>query len=296
MVLNMIKITIFILLTGLGMVGNIFVFVNYMCVSCMDPGKKPIRLILIHLTITNVIMLFSKGMPKTVAEFGLENFLNDTGCKIVACLERVARGLSICTSSLLTVVQAITLSPRHSRWRRLKLKNPWHILLFFLFFWILNLLISINLIRSILSRSKNTSQSSKSDKYCYFLLKIRGENWLFLIFMALRDTMFLVVMGGASVYMVLLLHTHHQRVLHLQNKFLRKAPPEIRAAQSVLLLMLSFLFFYWTDCAISLYVTLSLEKDFLAVSVREFLTLGYTIVSPFVLIHRDGHLAEYWHA
>jgi hypothetical protein len=26
------------------------------------------------------------------------------------------------------------------------------------------------------------------------------------------------------------------------------------------------------------------------------LTLGYAILSPFVLIHRDGHLSEYCHA
>jgi hypothetical protein len=28
------------------------------------------------------------------------------------------------------------------------------------------------------------------------------------------------------------------------------------------------------------------------VSVQEFLTIGYAIVSPSVLIHRDGHLVE----
>ena len=91
---------------------------------------------------TNILILLTKGFRKTVAAFGLRNFLDDIGCKIIVYLERVARGLSICTSSLLTVVQAIIISPRASGWRRLRLKSAWHILLFFLFFWILNALIS----------------------------------------------------------------------------------------------------------------------------------------------------------
>lgn len=62
-------------------------------------------------------------------------------------------------------------------------------------------------------------------------------------------------MGGASSYMVQILHKHHQQVLHLQNaKILYTAPPEIKAAQSILLLMLCFLVFYWVDCLLSLFI------------------------------------------
>lgn len=163
MVLNIIKITIFILLTGLGTVGNVSVFVNYMCIFIMVPGKKSIHFILIHLVFMNVMLLFSKGMPKTIAKFGLGNFLNDAGCMIMCYLERVAQGLSVCTSSLLVVVQAVTISPGHSRGRRLKPGSTWRVLHVFLLFWILNSLVSINLTCSIPSRSKNTSQSRKND-------------------------------------------------------------------------------------------------------------------------------------
>ena len=113
--------------------------------------------------------------------------------------------------------------------------------------------------------------------------------------MVLRDAVFQGAMGGASGYMVFLLHKHHQHVLYLQNsKLLYRTPPELRAAQSVLLLMLCFVFFYWTDCAFSFFLSLSLEEYSLMVNIHEFLTLGYAIFSPFVLIHRDGLLAEQW--
>ena len=140
------------------------------------------------------------------------------------------------------------------------------------------------------------SQLKNGDNYCYFTLESQEIKWIFLILMVLRDAVFQGAMGGASGYMVFLLHKHHQHVLYLQNsKLLYRTPPELRAAQSVLLLMLCFVFFYWTDCAVSLYLSSSLKNDSLAIHFQEFLTIGYAVLSPFMLIHRDGHLVECCH-
>ena len=115
--------------------------------------------------------------------------------------------------------------------------------------------------------------------------------------MVLRDAVFQGAMGGASGYMVFFLHKHHQHVLYLQNsKLLYRTPPELRAAQSVLLLMLCFVFFYWTDCALSLLLSLLLRDSFLMINIQEFLTLGYATFSPLVLMHRDGFIPECCHA
>ncbi|KAM6176981.1 vomeronasal type-1 receptor 4-like [Erethizon dorsatum] len=291
---SIVKGTISAFLTGLGTMGNIFVFVNYMLVFAGDE-KKSIHLILIHLTVTNTITLLSKGMPSTLAAFGVRNFLGDVGCKIVCYLERVARGLSICTSGLLTVVQAITISPRHSAWRRLKPRSAWYILLLLLFLGGLNTLIAMNLLHSITNISMNSSKVSNSDSYCYLLPESKKVKWIFLTSMVLRDAGFLGIMGGSSGYMVHVLHKHHQQVLHLQNsKFLYTTPPEIKAAQSVLFLMLCFLLFYWIDCLLSLFISSSLVTHSTVINAREFLTVAYAILSPFVLIHREEHLGHGW--
>ncbi|XP_035292641.1 putative vomeronasal receptor-like protein 4 [Cricetulus griseus] len=296
MVLSISEMTIFLLLTGLGTVANVSVFVNYIC-TFMGSGEKSIHLILIHLAFTNITMLFSKGVQTPITALGLRHFLGDVGCHIIVYLERVARGLSICTSSLLTVVQAIIMSPRTSWWGRLRLRSVECVLLSLLFFWILNSLISMNLLYSIRNRGTNILQQSKNNKYCYIKKESQKVNNMFLALMVLRDAVFQSAMGGASGYMVLLLHKHHQHVLYLQNsKLLYRTPPELRAAQSVLLLMLCFLFFYLADCAVSLYLSFSLKNDSLTMHLQQFLTLGYAILSPFILIHRDGHLAECWHA
>ena len=141
------------------------------------------------------------------------------------------------------------------------------------------------------------SQLNNSKNYCYFMPESREIKWIVLPLMVLRDAVFQGAMGGASGYMVFLLHKHHQHVLYLQNsKLLYRTPPELRAAQSVLLLMLCFVFFYWTDCAFSLILSLSSRDKTLMVNTQEFLALGYATFSPFVLIHRDGLLVDWWHA
>ncbi|XP_059119251.1 vomeronasal type-1 receptor 4-like [Peromyscus eremicus] len=300
MVLKIIKEIVFFFMTVLGTLGNISVSVHYMFSWWGGPEKKPIHLILIHLAFANIIILLAKGLPKTIAAFGLRNFLDDIGCKIIVYLERVARGVSICTSSLLTVVQAIIISPRASGWRRLRPKSAWHILPFFSFFWMLNALISVNLIHSITSKNLNMSQLENGDNHCYFMLESQKTKWIVLPLMVLRDVVFQGAMGGASGYMVSLLHKHHQHVLYLQkSELLYRTPPELRAAQSVLLLMFCFLFFYWTDCAFSLFLSLSSDlsqNNSEIMIIRKFLVYGYAIFSPLVLIHRDGLPAECWHA
>ncbi|XP_077874755.1 vomeronasal type-1 receptor 4-like [Ictidomys tridecemlineatus] len=289
MVFHLAQGTVFMFLAGLGIVGNIFVLVKYICI--LRSTMKSIHLILIHLAFTNMMALLTKGIMRTISRLVLINLLGDVGCKIVIYLNRVARGLSICTTSLLTVVQAITISPRASRWRRLQPRSAWHLLPLLLFCWILNSFIGMSLpfyIKNI--SSMNTSKISKNNDYCYFESENRIIRWIFIVLMVLRDAGFQGVMGGASGYMVFLLHKHHQHVLHLQtSKLLYRTPPEVKAAKSVLLLMLCFLLFYWADCVASLYITFSLGKDSIALSLHEFLSVGYEILSPLVLIHRDGH-------
>ncbi|XP_004628522.1 vomeronasal type-1 receptor 4-like [Octodon degus] len=288
MELKFVRGTVFAFLIGLGTVGNIFVFVSYALMSA-GTDRKCMHLILIHLSFTHIIMLPCQGLPKIVAAFVLRNFLNDTGCKVVVYLQRVARGLSICTSSLLTVVQAITMSPRHSGWRRLQPRTAWVFLPLLLFFWILNSTIGMNLLHYV--KKTNTSKFTSNNERCDFQPKNPQIRWLFLILMVLRDAVFQGLMGGASVYIVLVLHKHHQCVLRLQSsKLLYTAPPEIKAAQSVLFLMLCFILSYWIECILSLFLNSLLENNAIVFNIRELLTMSYPILSPFLLIHRDGHL------
>ncbi|XP_042776643.1 vomeronasal type-1 receptor 4-like [Panthera leo] len=50
-----------------------------------------------------------------MAAFGRKHFLSDTGCKLLLFLHRVGRGVSIGSICILSVYQAITISPGNSR-------------------------------------------------------------------------------------------------------------------------------------------------------------------------------------
>ncbi|KAM4834945.1 vomeronasal type-1 receptor 3-like [Thomomys bottae] len=296
MSLSILKGTVFVSISGLGIAGNIFILLNYMHMF-KENKKKSTHLMFIHLAFTHIIMLLSKGIPKTLAAYDVKNFLEDIGCVIFVYLERVARGLSICTSTLLTLVQAITISPRDSAWRKLKLQSAWNILPVLLFFWILNSLIGINLLYHMKNiNSLNMSHLTQSGQYCYFLQDNLLMRWAFLTLMVLRDAGFQGILGVASGYMVFLLHKHHQRVLYLHtSKLLYKTSPEMKAAHNVLLLMLCFVFFYWTECVLSLPFSFLLENHLIVENIQEFLRVGYASLSPFILIPKDRNLAQCWH-
>jgi vomeronasal1 receptor len=98
-------------------VGDIFVLVRKVCSFSIGPKKKPIDVILIHLAFSNSIIICSIGVRDIATNLYFLNFLGGVGCKIVVYLGRVAGGLSICTTCLLSVVQAVTISPRTTLWR-----------------------------------------------------------------------------------------------------------------------------------------------------------------------------------
>uniref|UniRef100_F7BJ67 Vomeronasal type-1 receptor n=1 Tax=Ornithorhynchus anatinus TaxID=9258 RepID=F7BJ67_ORNAN len=281
----------FLFQTVVGVLGNTAMFLVYVHIFVARPQrKKPTDLILTHLTVTNTVTLLTRGVPETMAAFGMKNILDDVGCKMVVYLRRVARGLSICTTCLLSVFQAVTVSPGTSRWSRFKPRAPHYILPSFLFFWNINLLISVNLIVS----AKATTNSSSAGhtyitKYCSTIPRSNDANVIAtLAATTLRDLIFVLLMTWASGYMVILLHRHHRQVQHIRSTGRSpKSSAETRAIHTILLLVSCFVCFYWIDCVITLY--LSFVPGFASElqSAIAFLSTCFPLVSPFVLIGRD---------
>ncbi|XP_075827167.1 putative vomeronasal receptor-like protein 4 [Microtus pennsylvanicus] len=292
---DLIQRLIFISLTGLGVLGNIILFVRHVYTLIMSPeGKKSIDVIIIHLASVNTIIIHCIGVRYIAAIFYFRNFLGDVGCKTIIYLERVARGLSICTTCLLSVVQAVTISPRTTLCRKLKPQTAWQVLPFLLLFWIFNSLISFNLLHYVTAaRSTNRSEAGIHTGYCWMLPSGNTVKWLFLVLMALRDVVFQSLMGWSSGSMALHLYKHHIRVLYLRSsRSANNSRLEIRAAQSVLTLMICFLFFYWADFIFSFYTGFTMTHDSTILNIKAFLVLSYAGLSPFVLIVRDVHVTK----
>ncbi|XP_034366779.1 putative vomeronasal receptor-like protein 4 [Arvicanthis niloticus] len=285
---------IFISLTGFGVLGNLILFVRHMYTFIMGPDNKNIDVILIHLAFVNTTIIYCIGVRNIVTIFYIKNFLGDIGCKTIVYLERVARGLSICTTCLLSVVQAGTISPRTTLWRKLKPQAARQVLAFLLLLWIFNSLISSNLLHYITAGSnKNRSVVGMFTGYCYMLPSRHTVKWLFLSLMVLRDVVFQGLMGCSSGSMALHLYKHYKCVLYLHSsRSAKKSRPEIQATQRVLSLMTCFLIFYLADFIFSLYTGSTVTNDFTIPNLKALLVLSYAGLSPFVLIIWDVHIPK----
>nr|XP_044988766.1 vomeronasal type-1 receptor 4-like [Jaculus jaculus] len=281
---------IYLFLTVPGIVGNILIFVRYVYNILMGTKKKSIDLILIHLSFSNILMICSTVIREKAIIVYFKISLGEVGCKVVVFLGRMTRGVSICTTCLLSIVQAVTINPRIKLWRKLKPQTAGQVLPYLLLFWMLNSLTSCNLLCYItVVRSMNRSVADKDSGSCVMLPSRQIVKWLFLSLMALRDVVFQSLMVWSSASMVLHLYKHHKRVsyLHSSSKCVNNSSPEIRATQSTLILMAMFLFFYLVDFILSFYTGFTVTQDSTTFIIKGFLELDYAILSSFVLLSRD---------
>ncbi|XP_048205250.1 putative vomeronasal receptor-like protein 4 [Perognathus longimembris pacificus] len=293
---NLTQRIIFYMHTGPEILGNILVLVRHVYTFIMGSEKqKPICLIHIHLFFSNILIISSIGARSRIAtDLCFINFLGDVGCKTVIFMEKLARGLSICTMSLLTTVQAITISARTALWRKLKPQTAWQVLPYPLLFWVLNSLITSYLLHYMTALdSMNSSRTKVYKGYCHMHQCRHVVRWFAFSLMALQDVISQCLMGWSSGYMAFHLYKHHKQVLYLySSKFENNSSPEIRATLSTLILMACFLFYYWTDFISSIYLSSFMTHDCTVLNIKVLLVLGYAGLSPFILIIRNAPVSK----
>ena len=275
---------LFLLQTGIGVLGNTFLLSTYASTSCTGHALKPIHLILTNMAVANFLVLLFKGIPQMIFTWGVTHILGNTRCKLVYYIHRLARGLSLCTTCLLSNFQAITISPRTGGWMGLKgraWKNS-HSSCFLC--WISNLLINIFVPVNLEARRPIRNSTKLRD---YGLCSSKNPEMSsaakFTIIMTLPDVVFMGLMIGASVYMGLFLRRHHQRVKHIHTlRNSHRFSPESKATQTVLLLAITFILFYFTHSILTICNVVS--KSHLWVQhTANFLAACYPTLSPLIL-------------
>ncbi|KAF5914109.1 hypothetical protein HPG69_010269, partial [Diceros bicornis minor] len=109
-----------------------------------------VDVILAHLTLASALALIFRGVPNT-SSLGISHVTDDIGCKIVLSVQRVIQSISLHTTSLQTVFQAVTVTPSDYKWVWLKSKIIFPSLFFL---WNINMLIYIEVILTMNSISK----------------------------------------------------------------------------------------------------------------------------------------------
>ncbi|XP_028909561.1 olfactory receptor class A-like protein 1 [Ornithorhynchus anatinus] len=281
---------------SLGLSVNLFLLLFYIHVVSTSHKPSSSDLILAHLALANTIILLTIGIPEVMSAWGLRNFLDDVGCKALMYLYRVARGLAICTTCLLSVFQAVTISPGTSWWAGIKAKLPKCIFPSFLLSWVLNLLIELDTAIYMISPQTNGSFQIMLDiKYCSEIGVNEETTLVITVVLFLRDLFFVGLMSLASGYMVLVLHRHHRQVQHLHGPGRSpRAMPEIRAAKRVIALVTLYILLYGRQ-TIMLSILLNMKKSSpLLVKSHLVFLLTFSTLSPFLIIHGDRRIRTFW--
>ncbi|XP_036598602.1 vomeronasal type-1 receptor 1-like [Trichosurus vulpecula] len=285
---------LFLCQTVFGALGNSFLLGLYITTFLIGTKLRPIDLLISHLAFVNDLVLLSKGVPQTMAAFGLNNFLDDVGCQLVFYFHRVARGISLCTTCLLSSIQTITLSPRSSRWAEVKARITKCIVSFCFLCWTFHLPIYYIILLNVKGpiRVKNITERNNLI-YCSAPIGISFNVALHIFVFSLPDILCVGIMVGTSGYMIFVLYRHHQKVQYIHgNDLTSSSNPEIRATQTILLLVSMFVSFYSLNTILTLFMQFEKPASWL-VHVNVFLAACFPVCSPFVLIVSDSQVLKY---
>ncbi|XP_074076314.1 vomeronasal type-1 receptor 1-like [Macrotis lagotis] len=281
---NIVVGIIFLSQIGVGVFGNSLFLCCYGFTLFSSHRSRPMEPLLVQLMLSNSMVLLSQGCQLVLFHLEKGYILGNAGCKMVFYLQRIGRGHSICTTCLLSAFQAITISPSHSSLAKFKVRLLKFIRPSCLFCWIFNMIIEINVpIYITESRSVNSSHGGGMDLlYCY---RERALKELALL-PSFRDILFIGCMVFTSGYKVFLLYRHHQRVHHIHNTCLSpRTFPEIKATQTILLLVGIFVIAYCISCGFTLYKVYMIHSGTWVVDVIPFIALCFPTISPFLFIH-----------
>ncbi|XP_037675165.1 vomeronasal type-1 receptor 1-like [Choloepus didactylus] len=287
---------IFITQIQVGILGNTTLLFLYNISLPKRHKLRPTDQILSHLVLANFLVIFSKGIPQTVAALGWTYFLDDFGCKLVFYFHRVGRGVSLSTTCLLSGFQAIKLCPNFSRWLHLRIRSSKSICFCCFLSWIFNFLVNAFIPTKISGplSGKNISLEKRNYGYCSVTMDQKCTYSIYALLYFSIDFIYFGLMVWASSSMMFVLHRYKQRVQQIHTNSLSPRPSqEVRATHTILFLMSSFLFCYLLSSILTLCVSLIGNPSHWLLDTSVLTAACFPTVSPFVLIIRDRRISQF---
>ncbi|XP_055450688.1 vomeronasal type-1 receptor 4-like [Psammomys obesus] len=272
----------------IGILGNISLLSHYLIIYCKEHTLKPTDLILTHLITANSLIMVSKGVSHTMAAFGMKQFFNDFVCKLILYIQRLGRSMSMGSLCILSVYQAISISPINSCWKNLKVKSSNNIGLFISLCWVLY--ITLNFIFPVfmhVTRSHTNKTQKRDVLYCssWGGEKIVGE--LYAALFVCPEVLISVFIIWSSGSMIAFLYRHKQHIQHIRSThvYLRTSP-ESRATQNILVLVSTFVGFYSLSSILQGFVAVLYEPSWWLVNITAIISMCFPTLGPF-LVSRD---------
>ncbi|XP_051017827.1 vomeronasal type-1 receptor 4-like [Acomys russatus] len=277
----------FLLQTALGMLGNSALLCCFVIADFAGIRAKPTDLIVKHLTWANFLVLLCKGMPHTMEAFRQTYYLGYISCKLALYFHRVARGVSLSSTSLLSVIQAITISPNNSKWKQLKIRAPRIIGPSLGLCWSLQLLIYVFILVYTTDIQSGVNITGRKDfGYCAVVNPGRLIDTFNAVLLTSSDAMFLGLMVFASGSMVFRLLKHKQRVQHTHRSQSPRSSAETSATHIILTIVSSFVLFYVASIVFTSYVSVLDVTIRWLVDASAAMSACFPAFCPFVLLRQ----------
>ncbi|XP_031209563.1 vomeronasal type-1 receptor 4-like [Mastomys coucha] len=281
--------------TIIGILANFSLFYHHMFLYLTRNRLRSTDWVLMHLIVGNILTVLFHGIPQTMAAFGLKDFLNDVGCKLIFSFRRIGRGVCIGSTSFLSVFQAIMISPRDSRYSELKVKMHKCIGYFVYLNWVTHFIISsINLVHMRAKYSNESTTNLKSFIYCYAVRHDLTSDILYAALVSGPDILLLGLMLYASGFMVLTLYRHKQKMQQMPGiNVSSKSSPASRATKTILLLVSTFVSFYTFSSLCQLLGTIMYNLGWFLTNVAAVFSLFFPTVCPFLLMSNDSRASSF---
>ncbi|KAM8970805.1 vomeronasal type-1 receptor 4-like [Sarcophilus harrisii] len=285
---------VYLQLTGIGYLGNLTLLILNSFNFLTAHKVRPKNVIIIHLAFSNAMVLLFRGIPTITRLWKVKCVLDRAGIKIITYMQAVTRGLSLNSTCLLSIFQAITISPNNSIWAQVKFKAPKCIIPCIVLCWIFNILLDM-LVFLYRDGPKNSTVSKYGCSTGYRALDMYNNNYIKLkILTCVHDTFFVCLMMSSSVHMVIMLYRHKRNVNHIHsNSTSTKVSPETRATQAILLLVATFVLFNIFSPIFILCMSYFKFTNTWMIHTSALLSLCYPTVSPFILISISNQIPSF---
>ncbi|XP_013221929.2 vomeronasal type-1 receptor 94 [Ictidomys tridecemlineatus] len=271
--------------TGIGVMANTLLLLVQISLHITGHRPKPSDLSIGLLALIHLVILLINGFIASDIFIPQGGSWDDLTCKLLIYLYRLMRGFSICATCLLSVLQAITLSPRGSCLAKFKHKSSRHNLCFLLFLWVIYSSFSSHLFISIAAICNWISENFMyvTESCSFFPMTFFLQHSLSTL-LTFREVSFIGIMALSSGYMVALLCRHKWQFPHLHSTSPSPvSSPELRATQTILLLMSCFVVMSILDSIVS-YTRITLKDDPVFHCIQILVTHSYASFSPLVFI------------
>ncbi|XP_003495240.1 vomeronasal type-1 receptor 54-like [Cricetulus griseus] len=270
---------------GIGILGNCFLLLFH--ILRLIRGQKPrlTDLPIAVLALIHLLMLIVMSLVATDILMPWRRW-SDTTCKVIISLYRFFRSLSLCASSLLSILQAITLSPRTSCLAKFKCQSAHYMLGCLLFLSALSASISSHLVSYVTATPNSTSSSLiYLTESCSLTLMSYSVRHTFYILLTVRDVIFVGLLALSSGYMVIFLCRHKKQSQHLHSTSLSlKSSPEQRATRTILYLMSFFVVMYTVDSCMAY---LRINGDPMLYCISILIGHSYATASPLLVLSAE---------